>query len=145
MIEAINSSLSNTQFVRGNAERVDSLRSFAANPDRVQEVAPSIDETPVFTVDLNYGARVVQIVDEQTGDVLSQFPTESTLSRRQRVDDVQASQVEFTPPSLEQSQSVEVDYEPPAVNAQAQLASQALAAGEQASVKSLSAGVSFLA
>ena len=143
MIEAINSSLSNTQFVRGNVERTDSLRSFAANPERVQEVAQH-SEGSVFTVDLDFGARVVQVVDEQTGDVLSQFPTESTLSRRQRVDEVSA-QV-FTPPSLEATQNPEVQQEAPVVNAQAQLASQALAAGEQASsVKALSAGGSFLA
>ena len=40
MIEAVNSVLANASLVRGNAEQVDVSKSFAANPDRVQEAAP---------------------------------------------------------------------------------------------------------
>lgn len=146
MIEGVNSSLSSTQLVRENVERLSNARSFAQNPDRVQEVSQTqvSDTSAQFVVDSNYNARVVQVVDESTGDVLSQFPTQSTLERRQIAEQVSADVFE-SPVLVAQSTENRVEDAPVVANPEAQLASQALAAGQRAGIEVLSAGVSFSA
>lgn len=89
MIEGTNSVLATAQIVRGAAEQSSVARSFAANPDRAQEVpagprAPYI--SPYIFVDVNFDKAVLQIRDSDTGDVLRQFPSESTLEARSRAD-----------------------------------------------------------
>lgn len=96
MIEATNSVLANAQFVRGVADQTSAARSFAANPDRAQEVpsgpsAPYI--SPYIFVDVNYDKAVLQIRDSDTGDVLRQFPSESALEARRKVDSVRREPV----------------------------------------------------
>ncbi len=86
MIEAVNSSLSNASVLRAPAEQVSTQRSLSSNPARLQEAAEtSIDVpkapyiSPYVVVDLDYNTAVLQIRDSDTGDVLTQFPSESRL------------------------------------------------------------------
>jgi len=85
MLEAVNSVLSNAQYTRAAAEQQSVLNSFAANPDRVQQaptVAPYI--SLYIKVDNNFDRAVLQIRDNQSGDVLRQIPTESQLEAYRR-------------------------------------------------------------
>lgn len=79
MIEAVNSVLSNAVLARGSAEQQSVARSFAANPERVQEVAQAPYVSPYISVNVNYNKAVLQIRDGDTGDVVRQFPSESQL------------------------------------------------------------------
>lgn len=85
MLEAVNSVLSNAQYTRVAAEQHSVLNSFAANPDRVQQ-APTV--APYLSlhikVDNNFDKAVLQIRDNQSGDVLRQIPTESQLEAYRR-------------------------------------------------------------
>ncbi len=79
MIEAVNSVLSNAVLARGSAEQQSVARSFAANPEKVQEVAQAPFVSPYISVNVNYNKAVLQIRDGDTGDVVRQFPSESQL------------------------------------------------------------------
>ena len=86
MIEAVNSSLSNASVLRAPAEQVSTQRSLSSNPARLQEAAESSVDvpkapyiSPYVVVDLDYNKAVLQIRDSDTGDVLTQFPSESRL------------------------------------------------------------------
>lgn len=79
MIEAVNSVISNAVLARGSAEQQSVARSFAANPERVQEVAQAPYVSPYISMDINYNKAVLQIRDSDTGDVVRQFPTESQM------------------------------------------------------------------
>ena len=86
MIEAVNSSLSNASVLRAPAEQTSTQRSLTSNPARIQETAETpIDVpkapyiSPYVVVDLDHNKAVLQIRDSDTGDVLTQFPSESRL------------------------------------------------------------------
>lgn len=79
MIEAVNSVLSNASLSRGAAEQQSASRSYAANPERVQEAARVPYISNHISVDAKYQKAVLQIRDSDTGDVVRQFPTESQL------------------------------------------------------------------
>lgn len=79
MIEAVNSVLSNTSANRVATEQQSTLRSYATNPDRVQEVARAPYVSPHISIDKNYNKAILQIRDSDTGDVLRQYPTEGQL------------------------------------------------------------------
>lgn len=83
MLEAVNSVLQTTPTLRGQAEKVSSADSFAANPDRVQKAVLAPYVSPYVHVDLDYGA-VLQIRDRDTGDVVDQFPSRSRLEAEAR-------------------------------------------------------------
>lgn len=96
MIEAVNSVISNATSLRQSAEQVASARSLAANPERLQEVPQAPYISPFVHVDLNFDTAVLQIRDSDTGDVVNQFPSESTLRASQRAklaQDSRAAQV----------------------------------------------------
>mgnify|MGYP000642751820 CR=1 FL=1 len=152
MIEAVNSVLSNAQFLRESAGKADAARSLAANPERTQEIAapkaPYI--SPYISVDVNFDTAVLQIRDSNTGDVVNQYPSESRLQQRQRAArQDQSEQLRAAPeaPSQQDTNSSanigvsEIRGGAPDV-AQAQAASRALSNGAQAGVQNLSAGVS---
>jgi hypothetical protein len=87
MIEAVNSVISSAPLIRGNAEQVAASNSFAANAVAVQTVArmplaPYI--SPYISVNTDYDKAVLQLRDSDTGDVVTQFPSEQTLRARQR-------------------------------------------------------------
>ena len=79
MIEAVNSVLSNTSATRVAAEQQSTVRSFAANPERTQEIARAPFISPFISIDRNSNRVLLQIRDSDTGDVVRQFPTEGQL------------------------------------------------------------------
>lgn len=84
MIEAVNSVVSNATLVRGAAEQQSVARSYAANPERVQEIPKAPFVSPYIRVDTNFDKAVLQIRDSETGDVVRQFPSESQLEAYRR-------------------------------------------------------------
>ncbi|MCB9982328.1 MAG: hypothetical protein H6861_01465 [Rhodospirillales bacterium] len=93
MIEAVNSVISNARLARFTADQVATLNSFAADAEAVQSVArgpvaPYV--SPYISVDTRFDTAVLQIRDSDTGDILTQFPSETTLEQRR----VQAARAE---------------------------------------------------
>ncbi len=82
MIEAVNSVVSNAPLLRGNTEQVSSAR--AELPDSVSAGPQAPFVSPYISVDVNFDTAVLQIRDSDTGDVVRQFPSESTLTARSR-------------------------------------------------------------
>lgn len=91
MIEAVNSVISNAVLARGSAEQQSVARSFAANPERVQEVAQAPYVSPYISMDINYNKAVLQIRDSDTGDVVRQFPTESQMEAYRKAQAAQST------------------------------------------------------
>ena len=115
MLEAVNSVLSNNSSTRASAEQVSTVRSFAANPERIQEAArPSITRT--ITIDNNINRAILEIRDNNSGDVVRQFPTEGQLkayqtaqqfaaSRESRQNQVETQQVSSPAPASATTQA----------------------------------------
>jgi len=79
MIEAVNSVLSNAAVTSRVAEQQSAARSYAANPEKVQEVAKTPYISPYISIDRQSNKAVLQIRDSDTGDVVTQYPTEGQL------------------------------------------------------------------
>lgn len=79
MIEAVNSILSNASVTRVVAEQQSTARSYAANPDKIQEAAKAPYLSQHIALDSRYNKAILQVRDTNTGDVLRQFPTEGQL------------------------------------------------------------------
>lgn len=79
MLEAVTSVLQTAPVARGNADQVSNARSFAANPDKIQEAPRAPYISPYIYMDVNYDKAVLQIRDSETGDVVRQFPSETRL------------------------------------------------------------------
>lgn len=123
MIEAVNSTLSNAPLLRASVEHTDASR-LAANPARAQESAPPPQApyiSPYIFLDVNLDKAVLQFRDGDTGDVLSQYPSETALR-------VQISQSRVEPEDTQASRSGSA-----VSSAQAQVATTALASAAQAS------------
>ncbi len=84
MIEAVNSVLSAAPVLKAAVEQQSVVRSFAANPVRVQEVALAPYISPYIKVDVNFDKAVLQLRDSETGDVVRQIPTEGQLEAYRR-------------------------------------------------------------
>lgn len=84
MIEAVNSVLQTTQFVRASSEQVSTLDAFAANPDRVQKAPQAPFISPYIYLDVNYDKAVIQLRNGETGDVENQFPSSTQLEAQAR-------------------------------------------------------------
>jgi uncharacterized FlaG/YvyC family protein len=104
MIEAVNSVLQTSGLVRGNAEQVSNARSFASNPERIQEAPKAPYISPHIHVDVNVNKAVIQIRDADTGEVEAQIPSETRLialsqaqdqARQERQTEVSESNVSF--------------------------------------------------
>jgi uncharacterized FlaG/YvyC family protein len=91
MIEAVNSVISNAVLARGSAEQQSVVRSFAANPERVQEVAQAPYVSPYISMNIDHNKAVLQIRDSDTGDVIRQFPTESQMEAYRKAQAAQAA------------------------------------------------------
>ncbi len=88
MIEAVNATISNTQALRAVAEQASSGSSVdvqiaQAEKVRSQVLAPYV--SPYIQVDTTFDTAVIQIRDSDTGDVLTQFPSEPVLKSREAV------------------------------------------------------------
>lgn len=84
MIEAVNSVLSNASHIRAAIEQQSVVRSYAANPQRVQEALQAPYISPYVKMDVNFDKAVLQLRDADTGDVVRQIPTESQLEAYKR-------------------------------------------------------------
>jgi hypothetical protein len=96
MLEAVYTVLQSTHLTRGSADQVSTATSFASNPDSIQKIPQAPYISPYIHVDIDKGA-VLQIRDSDTGDVVRQIPSETTLEARQRFQqqiDLLAKQVE---------------------------------------------------
>lgn len=141
MLEAVTSVLQSAPVARGNAEQISNARSFAANPDKVQEAPQAPYISPFIYMDVNYDKAILQIRDSETGDVITQFPSESRL-RAQSTGEKAESQ-DPTPPvpaeNHEPQQSALVQQQTPSPSAGSAVTAQQLAAFKTAST-SASAG-----
>ena len=85
MLEAVNSVLSNASYTRAAAVQQSVVNSFAANPARVQQASLQAPYISLYIkVDNNFDRAILQIRDNQTGDVVRQIPTESQLEAYRR-------------------------------------------------------------
>ncbi len=142
MIEAVNSVVSNAPLIRGSLDQTNSARATDVEIE-VSAAAPQAPfVSPYVYVDVNFDTAVLQLRDSDTGDVLRQFPSESTLEARRRVDDtVQTERVlsqlrgSSRDSSSGESQGSSGGIAPTqaaAPNPQAQIAAAALASSAQA-------------
>ncbi len=105
MIEAVNSTLATSAVTKAVSDQQSSANSFAANPERVQQVARAPYVSPYISVDTNFDRAVLQIRDSDTGDVLNQYPTESQLQAYKR------AQAAETQPQLRSQEEVEASLD----------------------------------
>ncbi len=91
MIEATNSVLQTSSFVRASAEQVSVAESFAANPDRVQKVAQAPYISPYVDVDVSHDKAVIQFRNPDTGAVVTQIPSKRRLEQESQSETVEAS------------------------------------------------------
>jgi hypothetical protein len=80
MIEAVNSVVSNASLLRQSAQQASSAASSNSS-------LPGFGSLQI-EVDTTFDTAVLQVRDSETGDVLRQFPNESTLQSRQRAEAV---------------------------------------------------------
>jgi len=155
MIEAVNSVISNAQVLKNSAEQVNAARVETPEPVRTFPLAPYV--SPFIAVDVNFNTAVLQIRNSDTGDVIRQFPSESTLEARRRAETAENSIISLQEETsggdgeitgVNTVQTVEVGVSAQASEAlpvaQAQIAAQALSAGAQAG-QSVSGNISVVA
>lgn len=100
MLEAVNSVLQIAPLLRQQAEQTSAVDSFAANPERVQRVPPQAPFVSLFVyVDTDLDKAVLQIRDNQTGDVEGQLPSEASLEARARAAAAAERTASAPPPS----------------------------------------------
>lgn len=148
MIEAVNSVISNAQLARVSTDQVATSNSFAADATAVESVArapvaPYI--SPYISVDTRFDTAVLQIRDSDTGDVLTQFPSESRLRAAAQSEAAQtlAETQTSTPapqPAAEAPSPSETTFQATSI-AQASVQPASSSAGAaQAAIAALSAG-----
>ena len=86
MIEAVNSVLANASLSRGST--VQASNAARVEPQTVAQAPQAPYISPYIALDYNTNQAVIQIRDSDTGDVLTQFPSES------RVRELQAEQAQ---------------------------------------------------
>jgi hypothetical protein len=82
MIDAIKTTLASAPVVQKQVEQTSSSRSFATNPDKVQEVAPPKEGfyfSRNVSIDNNSKVAVLEFRNPLNGDVKTQIPTEAQL------------------------------------------------------------------
>ncbi|MCC7305716.1 MAG: hypothetical protein IT558_05595 [Alphaproteobacteria bacterium] len=128
MIEAVNSVVSSAPLARGNTDQVDVAQSYAANPSRVQQARPLPQApyvSPYIHVDVNHNKAVLQIRDGETGDVVRQFPSETTMQLQNAVVQAETAQANVHVPGSDTAQA--------SANAEAQAAAAAFVRAAQTS------------
>ncbi len=88
MIEAIKSTLSVAPAVARVAEQTSTTRSFAANPNRLQETASAdvFYSSRNVRVDSNVEVTVLEFRNPLNGDVKTQIPTEAQMAAYERAE-----------------------------------------------------------
>lgn len=164
MIEAINSVVANSQMLRAYTEQAATSGVSVDIADSTRDItvpkAPYI--SPYISVDVNYNKAVMQIRDQDTGDVLTQYPSESRLQQIRRQSQLESSPIRVEPQTFQALEISEVGAGVPSVSpaafeasgvpsggsdlAQARIASAAFAAGAASTAQSASTvGVSVVA
>lgn len=99
MIEAIKSTIAATSFIKPGLDQTSNARSFAANPEKIQEVASEVPYvSPSIRVDNNSKIAILEFRDSMSGDVLAQIPSEAQLEayKRRQARDAAELQAEVT-------------------------------------------------
>ena len=94
MIEAVKSTLAAATSVQKTAEQASNARSFAANPEKKQEVAEIPYVSPSVRVDNNAKIAILEFKDSLSGDVLVQIPSEAQLEAYKRRQAKESAEVE---------------------------------------------------
>lgn len=79
MIEAVKSTLAQATIAKLPLEQNSALKSFSANPSRVQEVPEAPYVSPTVRVDVNTKIAILEFREADTGDVLLQVPSEHQI------------------------------------------------------------------
>lgn len=82
MIEAVKSTLAQASIAKAPVEAGSSLKSFSANPEKVQEVSAEREApyvSPTVRVDVATKVAVLEFRESDTGDVLIQVPSEQQI------------------------------------------------------------------
>jgi len=89
MIEAVNSVIASASLLNYKDQQVEAASTNTVPLDSVSQgpVAPYVDR---YSVNTDFDTTVLEVRDNDTGDVLKQFPAESTLEARQRAESVRA-------------------------------------------------------
>ena len=143
MLEAVNSVLSNASYTRAVAEQQSVVNSYAANPARVQQAPQQAPYISLYIkVDNNFDRAILQIRDNQTGDVVRQIPTESQLEAYRRAQTSNAirprTAEEDVPVVVRETQTADVPETPDVPDLQPQ---QSSAPAPQAQTQTSSAPV----
>lgn len=89
MIEAVNALIANSSTLRVSTQQVDTegtrnVQEIESSEASAPVLAPYV--SPFIQVDTRFDTAVIQIRDSDTGDVLTQFPSEPSLRSRQAVE-----------------------------------------------------------
>lgn len=79
MIEAVKSTVANSALHRGSMDQSSTLNSFAANPDKIQQVSQAPYVSPTVRVDVNTKIAILEFRESITGEVLAQIPSEQAI------------------------------------------------------------------
>lgn len=79
MIEAVNSALTTGTATKGAQEQVSSAKSFAANPERTQEVVSAPYISPKVRLDVDFDKAILEFRSAETGDIVAQTPSKAQL------------------------------------------------------------------
>jgi uncharacterized FlaG/YvyC family protein len=107
MIEAVNSVLSNAPAVRSSVEQNSTARSQSANPEKTQEAAKTPYVSPYISIDSQSNRAVLQIRDSNTGDVVTQYPSEGQLKAYQSAQRLSSQAKEAENEATQQTSAVE--------------------------------------
>ena len=111
MVDAVFSSVTTSTLIRATAEQQSSARSFAANPNKIQEAPQAPFVSPYIGRDHESQRVVIQIRNGETGKVIEQIPSKPETQQQapkepaQRVEQVQSQQQQATPAPQAQAPS----------------------------------------
>lgn len=92
MIEGVNASIANAPLVRPVVEQAEQVRSsYAANPKQVQQIPQAPYVSPYVAIDYTYDRAVLQFRDADSGEVVTQIPTDTQLRAYRRAQQVPES------------------------------------------------------
>gem|GEM_PF-2284955 len=113
MIEAVKSTIAAMISIKPRLDQMSNARSFASNPDKIQEVAAEAPYvSPSIRVDNHAKIAILEFRDSMSGDVLAQIPSEAQLEaykRRQIRDDDTGIPVKTTGDNRKPEQSGNYD------------------------------------
>lgn len=79
MIEAVNSALASAGTIKAEVSTTSAPKSYASNPDRIQEVVPAPYTSTKIRFDTDFDKAVLEFRETETGNVVSQTPSKQQL------------------------------------------------------------------